>query len=120
MPLTNGMYQALTHILNIESPSANASQVREMSLGISSIKFQYLHSLILLLRGDESSSDLRLSTAREAISILQSMVSNWISVYNGVVWYARISSPLIFVDHYLTDRMKATALLPIHAFFRDI
>ena len=66
--------------------SADLTQIREMSLGISSIKFQYLHSLILLLKGDESSSALRLFSAREAISILSSMVSNWSSVYNGVVW----------------------------------
>lgn len=57
-----------------------------MSLGINSIKFQYLHALILLFKGDPASSDIRLSSALEAISILQSMVSNWSSVYNGVVW----------------------------------
>ncbi|KAJ5297882.1 Transcription factor [Penicillium antarcticum] len=78
--------RALTEILRAESTSADVSQIREMSLGISSIKFQYLHSLILLLKGDESSSALRLFSAREAISILSSMVSNWSSVYNGVVW----------------------------------
>jgi hypothetical protein len=97
-------FQTLTRILTLESPSANASQVREMSLGISSIKFQYLHALILLLKGDESSCDLCLSSAREAISILRSIVSNWSSVYNGVVWYAQVP-PLGFVKYSLTQFM---------------
>ncbi|KAJ5762003.1 Transcription factor [Penicillium nucicola] len=78
--------RALTDILRVESVSADVAQIREMSLGISSIKFQYLCSLILLVKGDESLSTLRLFSAREAISILSSMVSNWSSVYNGVVW----------------------------------
>ncbi|KAJ5827562.1 Transcription factor [Penicillium robsamsonii] len=78
--------QSLTTIMHVESASANASQIREMTLGISTMKFQYLHSLVLLLGGDDSSSVLRLSCAREAISTLSSMVSNWSSVYNGVVW----------------------------------
>ncbi|CAI7583720.1 unnamed protein product [Penicillium glandicola] len=78
--------QALISILHVESASATTSQIREMTLGISTMEFQYLHSLILLLEGDDSSSILRLSSAREAISILSSMVSNWSSVYNGVVW----------------------------------
>ncbi|KAJ5185839.1 Transcription factor [Penicillium cf. griseofulvum] len=78
--------QSLTTTLDVESASATASQIREMTLGIATMKFQYLHSLILQLRGDESSSVLRLSFSREAISTLSSMVSNWASVYNGVVW----------------------------------
>ncbi|KAJ6190261.1 Transcription factor [Penicillium mononematosum] len=78
--------QSLTAIAHAESASASASQMREMNLGISTMKFQYLNSLILLLKGDDSSSNLRLSSAREAISTLSFMVSNWSSVYNGVVW----------------------------------
>ncbi|OQE06566.1 hypothetical protein PENVUL_c017G03689 [Penicillium vulpinum] len=78
--------QSLTTILDVESASATSIQIREMTLGISTVKFQYLHSLILLLKGDDSSSILRLSSAREAISTLSSMVSNWSSVYNGLVW----------------------------------
>lgn len=66
--------------------SANADRNRELRLGINSVKFQYLHILTLLLKGGRS-SDLRLSCAREAISMLPSLVSNWASVYNGVVWY---------------------------------
>ncbi|OGE47794.1 hypothetical protein PENARI_c037G00954 [Penicillium arizonense] len=77
--------QALTEILRLENVSANVSQIRVMYLGISSIKFQYLHSLTCLLKGDESSSALLLFSAHEAISTLSSRVSNWSSVYNGVV-----------------------------------
>jgi hypothetical protein len=69
-----------------ERISADAKQINEMNLGVNSIKFQYLHILTLLLKGDRS-SDLRLSCAREAISLLPSLVSNWGSVYNGVIWY---------------------------------
>lgn len=71
-----------------ERISADADQIHEMKLGINSVKFQYLHILTLLLKGDRS-SDLRLSFAREAISLLPSLVSNWGSVYNGVVWYEK-------------------------------
>ena len=73
--------------MNAESVLANASHRKEMALGISSMKFHYLHVLIILLKGDESNSTLRLSSARDSISLLSSMVSNWSSIYNGVVWY---------------------------------
>ncbi|PYI27435.1 hypothetical protein BP00DRAFT_405016 [Aspergillus indologenus CBS 114.80] len=79
--------QRMTEILEAERASSTADQVREMTLGINSMKFQYLHVLILLLKGEESSSSLRLSSAREALSLLTSMVSNWNSVYNGVTWH---------------------------------
>ncbi|KAJ5805700.1 uncharacterized protein N7503_003302 [Penicillium pulvis] len=75
----------LTQALENERVSADTDQIHEMELGINSTKFQYLHILTLLLRGDMS-SDLRLSCAREAISLLPFLVSNWGSVYNGVVW----------------------------------
>ncbi|PTU20328.1 hypothetical protein P175DRAFT_0510242 [Aspergillus ochraceoroseus IBT 24754] len=78
--------QALTETMNRERVPANSRQSREMTLGISSIKIQYLHVLIILLKGDKAYSELRLSSAREAISLLTSMVSNWSSFYNGVVW----------------------------------
>ncbi|KAH8690734.1 hypothetical protein BGW36DRAFT_389237 [Talaromyces proteolyticus] len=79
--------QTLLETMRVESAFLNAQQAREMRLGISSITFQYLHALILLLKGEEPCSELRLSSAREAISLLSSMVSNWSSVYNGVVWH---------------------------------
>ncbi|KAE8324017.1 fungal-specific transcription factor domain-containing protein [Aspergillus sergii] len=82
-----GTVQALTETMNAESATANANHLREMTLGINSIKFHYLHILVILLKGDESNSALRLSSARDAISLLSSMVSNWSSIYNGVVWH---------------------------------
>ncbi|KAJ5623059.1 hypothetical protein N7490_011664 [Penicillium lividum] len=75
----------LTHALENERGSTDTNQIHEMELGINSAKFQYLHILTLLLKGDVS-SNLRLSCAREAIALLPSLVSNWGSVYNGVVW----------------------------------
>lgn len=84
--IPNSRGQALTQAMENEQRSADDSQIREMNLGINSVKFQYLHILTLLLKGDRT-SDLRLSCAREAISLLPSLVSNWGSVYNGVIWY---------------------------------
>ena len=78
--------QALAGIMEEESTDVNSTQREEMALGISSLKFQYLHTLIFLLKGDESSSGWRTSSAREALKLLPSIVSNWSSVYNGVVW----------------------------------
>ncbi|PYI00082.1 hypothetical protein BO71DRAFT_312305 [Aspergillus ellipticus CBS 707.79] len=81
--------RVLTETMNSEIMSATAENAREMGLGINSLKFQYLHIRILLLKGDESNSNLCLTSSREAIAILPSMVSNWSSVYNGVVWYVQ-------------------------------
>lgn len=66
--------------------STSAAQQREMSLGLRSFKFQYLHLLILMLRGDNAHAAMRIALARDALLILSDMVSNWGSVYNGVVW----------------------------------
>ncbi|KAB8277275.1 fungal-specific transcription factor domain-containing protein [Aspergillus minisclerotigenes] len=82
-----GTVQALTETKNAESATANPNHLREMTLGINSINLHYLHILVILLKGDESNSALRLSSARDAISLLHSMVSNWSSIYNGVVWH---------------------------------
>lgn len=87
--------------MNTESGSCNAEQLREMVLGVNSFKFQYLHALILLLKGDDSSSTVCLSSSREAISLLAGMVSNWGSVYNGVVWYEKTSTHLIKRSSYI-------------------
>lgn len=64
---------------------SDTKKTREMNLGICNIKFQYLHVLIILLKTGWT-SNLRLSCAREAISLLPDLVSNWSSVYNGVIW----------------------------------
>lgn len=57
-----------------------------MSLGIQHMKFQYLHVLILLIRNSYQHADLCVETARDMISLLPDMVSNWNQVYNGVIW----------------------------------
>lgn len=83
--------QVLTDTMHVESASASPCHLKEMALGLNSIKFHYLHILVILVNGDESNSTLRLSSARDAISLLSSMVSNWSSIYNGVVWYENLS-----------------------------
>ncbi|KAF5003195.1 hypothetical protein FDECE_10263 [Fusarium decemcellulare] len=77
----------LAETMNSESASLGPNQAREMTLGISSVKFEYLHLLILLHKGDPSCALIRLESAREAIALLPTMVSNWASVYNGVIWH---------------------------------
>lgn len=102
--LFNTWCQSLTSILHVESASATASQIREMNSGISTMRFQYLHSLVLLLNGGDSSSVIRLSSAREAISTMSCVVSNWSSACNGVVWYVHVSSRPLF-QHRLVIKL---------------
>ncbi|KAK1763066.1 fungal-specific transcription factor domain-protein [Phialemonium atrogriseum] len=78
--------QLLSQTMEKERDSVNPAQLHEMTLGIRSMKFQYLHILVLLLKDDFSYPELLLASAREAVSILPSMVSNWTSVYNGIIW----------------------------------
>ncbi|KAK5995689.1 putative transcriptional regulatory C11D3.07c-like protein [Cladobotryum mycophilum] len=72
----------------VEGERAFASErgLHEMSLGILSCKFQYLHLLILLTEKSPQHAKVRTISAREAISILPQMVSNWSQVYNGIIW----------------------------------
>ncbi|RGP80281.1 transcriptional regulatory [Fusarium longipes] len=72
----------LNDIVKTEKSFSSPSQLREMSLGISTMNFEYLHVCMALTRDDKSCIDSRLDTAREAISLLPSMVSNWTSIYN--------------------------------------
>ncbi|KAF4340791.1 fungal specific transcription factor domain protein [Fusarium beomiforme] len=80
-------YKVLKDILEGERPLSSQNQIREMELGISTIKFEYLHTLMALLMSHPPSKSIRLGAAREAIAILPSMVSNWTSVYNGMIWH---------------------------------
>ncbi|KAE8152311.1 hypothetical protein BDV25DRAFT_128093 [Aspergillus avenaceus] len=79
--------QILSGALDAESYLINSDQRQEMTLGITCMKFHYLHVLIFLLKGNSEHKSLRLDSAREAISLLPAMVSNWGSVYNGVLWH---------------------------------
>ncbi|KAM0249256.1 hypothetical protein ACHAP5_002908 [Fusarium lateritium] len=87
--------KALQEIHENERPSSSPNQLHEMSLGITTVKFEYLHTLMALTHGDPSSSNLRLEAAREAISLLPSMVSNWTSLFNSMIWYFTPSVNLI-------------------------
>ncbi|KAG5814279.1 hypothetical protein H9Q71_003290 [Fusarium xylarioides] len=76
----------LRDILQNERASSGPDEIREMELGINTIKFEYMHVLMVLLKSHLPSSNLRLETARDAISLLPSMVSNWTSIYNSMIW----------------------------------
>lgn len=102
----NGLLTALQELhaaMSAEAIYTTAAQQREMALGIQSFKFQYLHLLIVLLRGDVAHAALRIASAREALSMLPEMISNWGSVYNGVVWCVFKMSRLTF--GMMTDGM---------------
>ncbi|KAF5232622.1 hypothetical protein FAUST_8654 [Fusarium austroamericanum] len=79
--------QVLHNIFNTERASSSPNQLREMSLGISTMNFEYLHVFMVLTRADASCVGSRLSAAREAISLLPSLVSNWTSIYNPMTWH---------------------------------
>ncbi|KAF5557172.1 transcriptional regulatory [Fusarium phyllophilum] len=77
----------LSDTLQNERAFSGPHELREMELGTSTIKFEYLHVSMVLLKSHLPSSNLRLETAREAMSLLLSMVSNWTSVYNSMIWH---------------------------------
>ncbi|PTD10736.1 hypothetical protein FCULG_00007727 [Fusarium culmorum] len=79
--------QVLHNIFNTERASSSPNQLREMSLGISTINFEYLHVFMVLSRADASSAASRYEAARDAISLLPSLVSNWTSIYNPMTWH---------------------------------
>lgn len=78
--------QVLHNIFNTERALSSPNQLREMSLGISTMNFEYLHVFMVLTRADASCVGSRLDAAREAISLLPSLVSNWTSIYNPMTW----------------------------------
>ncbi|KAF4426551.1 transcriptional regulatory [Fusarium acutatum] len=77
----------LSDTLQSEKAFSGPNELREMELGISTIKFEYLHVSMVLLKSHSPSANLRLETAREAMSLLPSMVSNWTSIYNSMIWH---------------------------------
>ncbi|KZL67587.1 fungal specific transcription factor domain-containing protein [Colletotrichum tofieldiae] len=79
--------KVLTETMEAERQFLGTAQLKEMSLGLNSMRFQYLHIVIILFKGDDSYLNLRLEAAREALFLLPSIVSNWSSVYNGVIWH---------------------------------
>lgn len=61
-----------------------------MALGIQTMRFQYFHIMILLVKENPHYNNIRLHSAREAIGLLPELVSGYAQVYNGIVWYADI------------------------------
>ncbi|KAK4203554.1 hypothetical protein QBC40DRAFT_193919 [Triangularia verruculosa] len=62
-------------------------QERVMRLFGFTVKFRYLHVLIILTKGEVGGGEVRVESAREAIGILPMTVEGWDPVYNGVIWH---------------------------------
>ncbi|KAJ4226306.1 hypothetical protein NW759_004892 [Fusarium solani] len=76
----------LSQTRDSETESHNTAQYREMSLGILSIQFRFLTACIILQGSSSGNEEFRIAYARQAISLLPNMVSNWSQVYNPAVW----------------------------------
>jgi hypothetical protein len=59
---------------------------REIQLGISFLTFQNHHLVVHLTRNDKTAGEECLASARAAINLLESLVSNSTAVYNGISW----------------------------------
>ncbi|KAK0673610.1 hypothetical protein QBC41DRAFT_392829 [Cercophora samala] len=51
------------------------------------VRFRYLHILIILTKDSPRDEGLRVESARQAIGILPMTISGWDPVYNGVIWH---------------------------------
>ncbi|KAM0428435.1 hypothetical protein ACHAQK_011568 [Fusarium lateritium] len=111
--------QTLQEIHENAPPSSSPNQLHEMSLGITTVKFEYLHTLMAFTNGDPSSSNLRLEAAREAISLLPSMVSNWTSLFNSMIWHL-LYFPFIPYFIIYGHLMKHHASLSVRTIQQDI
>jgi len=60
-----------------------------MKLGIAFLEFQYQHFIVLLTRDENSRRDVCINASRAALRLLKQLVSNSMSLYNGITWYAR-------------------------------
>ncbi|KAK3985610.1 hypothetical protein QBC44DRAFT_334717 [Cladorrhinum sp. PSN332] len=77
----DGWYQQTNKTFTFSLDSSDPSRNRLFQF---TIKFRYLHMLIILLPKDSS---LRISSAREAIQILLATITTWDPIYNGVIWH---------------------------------
>ncbi len=83
--MANELAQVLSDVMETERPGLEPSQIQEMTLAIASMKFRYLHILLILTKDAPAYGDLRLTSARQALEILPQMASRTNSVY-GVIW----------------------------------
>lgn len=82
------MFQALSDVRDKEAPVCTARQLKELDIGIASIKFQFHHLQVVLLR-EFVDSDMQgrcLRAARDALSLLPELISTSEQVYNGLIW----------------------------------
>ncbi|KAF5608236.1 fungal specific transcription factor factor domain protein [Fusarium subglutinans] len=68
--------KVLSDTIQNERYFSSPNELREMELGISTIKFEYLYVSMVFLKSHSPSANSRLETAREAISLLPSMIFN--------------------------------------------
>ncbi|KAK1676145.1 hypothetical protein BDP55DRAFT_693403 [Colletotrichum godetiae] len=110
--------EILNKTIEAERRLLEPAQLKEMLLGLNSLRFQYLHIMIILLKEEKSSNNHCLECAREALFILPSIVPNWSSVYNGVVWhlsyYPFIPFFVVFENLVHTSTSQTSATLDQH------
>ncbi|KAF2673406.1 hypothetical protein BT63DRAFT_451449 [Microthyrium microscopicum] len=68
------------------STEMDESQLKEMTIGLNSLTFQFYHLKVLLTRQEEMNPDTCLDAARNALHILPLLVSTSEQVYNGIIW----------------------------------
>ncbi|RSL91505.1 hypothetical protein CDV31_015443 [Fusarium ambrosium] len=110
--LLDSWYQQTYEARDCETESHNAAQCREMSLGILSVQFRYLTACIILAGSSSENDDLRVAQARQAISLLPHMVSNWNQVYNPAVWellYFPFTPFFVLFGKIMRDPQASTA-----------
>ncbi|KAK4178513.1 hypothetical protein QBC36DRAFT_385912 [Triangularia setosa] len=76
------------------------------------VKFRYLHIVIILTRDSPGDEGLRVESARRAIEILPMTVGGWDPVYNGVIWhllYYPFTPFFVVFGHIVTNPRAATA-----------
>ncbi|OCL13053.1 hypothetical protein AOQ84DRAFT_333229 [Glonium stellatum] len=82
----NETHSVLSNAMAHEVSREDMDTEQELNLGLDSMKFQYHHLLVLITRSDENDQNFCLSSTREALAMLDRLVSTSERVYNGIVW----------------------------------
>jgi hypothetical protein len=64
----------------------SVASIKEMELGIRTLKFQFFHLMVILLRNLGAHEEKACAMSRMGLSMLPGLVSNSSGVYNGVIW----------------------------------
>lgn len=71
--------------MKAETNLSDAS-IKEMEMGIRTLKFQFFHLVVMLLRNLGAHEERACAISRMGLSMLPGLVSNSSGVYNGIVW----------------------------------